>query len=317
MRRLLHLLVLAAAVFADDGAGLLRVRSIASTVADADRAAAFYTEVLQFRRESDEEFVDPAFDRLTGVFATRVRVVGLSLGPSRIELVEYVTPKGRPAVEDARSDDRWFQHFAVVVTDIAAATRRLRERRVRLVTPEPQRFPNGRAYLYFRDPDGHPLEICEFPGEEALDPARLFQRIDHTALVVEDLDASVAFYRALGFRLVGRGESRSDAQQRLNGVFGAGLEIATLRLGEGGIDVELLRYATPPGGRPYPPAASPNDLLHRHLSIESADAARAYAALRAMRAPLRSPEVVRVRGADRFLAADPTGHGIEVMRNVR
>lgn len=293
------------------------IASVGTTVGDLDRAVAFYQEVLGFEKEYEVELADPGYDRLVGVFGTRVRVAGMSLGPSRIELTEFVTPRGRPVPPDSRSHDEWFQHLALVVTDIERATARLREHGVRLVSPEPQRFPDGRAFLYFLDPDGHPLELAEFPGEKPLDPGRLFQRIDHTALVVRELEESVSFYRALGFRVESRAEGRSPAQQRLNNVFGAHLEIVSLRLPAGELGVELLHYLTPPGGRRFPPDSRPNDLLHRHITLVTPDASAAYAALRRRGADLRSPEVVSFTagaiGPRRaFYVADPTGHVLEL-----
>lgn len=97
--------------------------------------------------------------------------------------------------------------------------------------------------------------------------AALFQRIDHTALVVEELDPSTQFYRRLGFELDDRFTSGSDAQQRLNNVFGAHLEIASLKLPGDDFGVELLRYVTPPGGRPIPRGTKPNDLVHRRTVV--------------------------------------------------
>lgn len=291
--------------------------SVGTTVRDMDRSVAFYRDVLEFHQDFDVEVTDPEYDRLVGVFASRVRIVGLSLGPSRIELLEFLTPKGRAYPPDSRSNDHWFQHLALVVTDIERATERLRAHDVQFVSPIPQRFADGSAYLYFRDPDGHPLELAEFPAGPPVDSAKLFQRIDHTALVVEDLDESIAFYRRLGFRLERRFESASPAQERLNNVFGAHLEIASLTPPGGGIGVELLEYLTPSGGRPFPADARPNDGIHRQLTLTTEEIATAFGAFRSSGKHVRTPRVssftVAGRGERRsFYVADPTGHLIEI-----
>ncbi len=153
----------------------LSLVSIGTTVRNMDRSVDFYRDVLQFRKEYDVEFADPGYDRMTGIFGTRVRLVGMSLGPTRIELIQFVTPLGRTAPKGYQSNDEWFHHFAIIVKDIEQGTRRLRKRGVRLVSPGPQRFPNGKAYLYFLDPDGHPLELAEFPGDTPVNPSKLFQ----------------------------------------------------------------------------------------------------------------------------------------------
>ena len=294
------------------------VVAVGTTVRDMDRALAFYRDVLEFEPGFDVEFTDPGYDRLVGVFGSRVRVVGLSLGPNQIELTQFITPQGRAIPADSRSNDAWFQHLALVVTDIERATARLRTHGVQLVSPGPQRFPDGRAFLYFTDPDGHPLELAEFPSERPVNAAKLFQRIDHSALVVRDLDASLAFYQRLGFEITSRAEGFSPVQERLNNVFGLHLEIVGLRLPQGGMGLELLHYLTPTGGRPFPADTRPNDLVHRHATITTPKLAEAFQALRQARADLRSPEVASFTAGSlgqrrAFAIADPTGHVIEVI----
>lgn len=294
------------------------VVAVGTTVRDMDRALAFYRDVLEFEPGFDVEFTDPGYDRLVGVFGARVRVVGLSLGPNQIELTQFITPQGRAIPPDSRSNDAWFQHLALVVTDIERATARLRAHGVQLVSPTPQRFPDGRAFLYFNDPDGHPLELAEFPGERPVNPTKLFQRIDHSALVVRDLEASLAFYQRLGFQVTSRAEGFSPVQERLNNVFGLHLEIVGLRLPQGGIGIELLHYLTPSGGRPFPADTRPNDLLHRHVTVTTPNLAEAFQALRQARADLRSPQVVFFTAGSfgqrrAFTVADPTGHVLEMI----
>ena len=139
-----------------------------------------------------------------------MRVVRLRLGDEQIELTEYLAPRGRPVPVDSRSNDRWFQHVAIIVSRHGRAYARLREHKVEHASPEPQRLPDwntnagGIKAFYFKDPDGHPLEILQFPAGKG-DPKwqrptdRLFLGIDHTAIVVGDTEASLRFYRdALG-----------------------------------------------------------------------------------------------------------------------
>ena len=61
----------------------------------------------------------------------------------------------------------------------------------------------------FRDPDGHPLELSQFPdGRWTRRPTSPgpFRGIDHTAVAVADLELSLAFYSGtLGFELTARG----------------------------------------------------------------------------------------------------------------
>ena len=138
--------------------------------------------------------------------ASRMRVVRLRLGRRVLQLTEYLAPRGRPAPADSRSNDRWFQHVAIIVSDMDSAYARLRRNKVQHASTGPQLLPKtipnaaGIRAFYFRDPDGHPLEVLQFPPDKG-DPKwhapsdRLFLGIDHTAIVVSDTRASLAFYR--------------------------------------------------------------------------------------------------------------------------
>ena len=88
----------------------------------------------------------------------------------------------------------------------------------------------------------------------------LFLGIDHTAIVVEDTDRAIRFYRdLLGMKVTGRSENYGREQERLNNVFGARLRITSLHAGEG-LGIELLEYLSPSTGKPYPNDTRANDL---------------------------------------------------------
>src|SRR5690349_17242470 len=106
------------------------VGCVGLTVADLDRSVAFYTKVLAFRQEAEREAVGAPWEALTGVFGARVRTARLRLGGECLDVTEYLAPAGRPPPADARSNDRWFQHVAIVVADMDAAYARLRAARV-------------------------------------------------------------------------------------------------------------------------------------------------------------------------------------------
>jgi catechol 2,3-dioxygenase-like lactoylglutathione lyase family enzyme len=161
---------------------------------------------------------------------------------------------------------------AIIVSDMDSAYRLLRARKVRSASTEPQLLPKsipgaaGIRAFYFKDPDGHPLEILQFPPDKG-DPrwrstASLFLGIDHTAIVVRDTERSLRFYRdLLGFEVAGASENAGTEQEHLNNVEGARLRITGLR-SPAGPGVELLEYLAPTDGRPYPADARPNDLIH-------------------------------------------------------
>jgi catechol 2,3-dioxygenase-like lactoylglutathione lyase family enzyme len=302
------------------------------TVGDMERSVAFYSRVLDFEKVSDVEVWGPDWERLQGVFGLRLRVVHMRLGQETLELTEYLTPRGRPVPADSRSHDHWFQHVAIVVSDMDRAYGRLRAHRVEHASPAPQRLPDwnpsasGIRAFYFKDPDGHALEVLWFPGGKGdarwHQPGdRLFLGIDHTAIVVAETGRSLRCYRdTLGLHVTGASENHGPEQERLNNVFGARLRITTLRA-PAGPGVELLEYLTPRDGRPAPADARANDLAHWQTSLVAEDVEAVFRAARESGCGTLSSEVVApaepaLGFARGVLLRDPDGHGLRVMQPV-
>jgi catechol 2,3-dioxygenase-like lactoylglutathione lyase family enzyme len=143
----------------------------------------------------------------------------------------------------------------------------------------------------------------------------LFLGIDHTAIVVDDTDRSLAFYRdRLGMVVAGASENWGPEQERLNNVFGARLRITALRAAAGP-GIELLEYLAPGDGRPFPEGTRANDLWHWQVNLVTADLAAAAAPLRAGRDPLVSPGAVELPENGLgfhagLMARDPDGHAM-------
>jgi catechol 2,3-dioxygenase-like lactoylglutathione lyase family enzyme len=301
--------------------------SVGMTVSDMERAVDFYSKVLTFEKASDVEVDGAAYERLEGVFGLRMRVVRMRLGDEAIELMEYLAPRGRPIPPDVRNNDRSFQHVAIIVRDMDEAYRRLRRFRVEHASSGPQKLPEwnknagGISAFYFRDPDGHPLEVLQFPPDKGnarwhRPTDRLFLGIDHTAIVVGDTDASLGFYRdVLGFRVAGESENYGTEQEHLNGVFGARLRITSLKP-PAGPSIELLEYLSPRDGRPVPETRA-NDVLYRQTRIVTADAEAASRRLALSKAAFVSPGAVALPNdalgfRKGFLVKDPDGHVLEL-----
>ncbi len=305
------------------------VAMVGLTVSDMERSVQFYTAVLDFEKVSDDEVVGGPYEDLTGVFGTRLRVVRLRLGQEFLQLTEFLAPRGRPAPVDSRSNDRWFQHVAIIVSDMDRAYARLRQFRVQHASTGPQLLPKtipnaaGIRAFYFRDPDGHPLEVLQFPPDKG-DPrwqradGGLFLGIDHTAIVVDNTAASLAFYRdLLGFTVAGESMNFGPEQERLNNVPGARLRITGLRAA-GGPGIEFLEYLTPRDGRPFPEDERANDLVHWQTTVLVPDADAAASVVRRGRFRLISPGAVTLPddalGFGRGLRVrDPDGHVVQLV----
>ncbi|PZV12828.1 MAG: glyoxalase [Pseudanabaena sp.] len=310
------------------------VDSVGITVSDMDKAIQFYSEVLSFQKVSDVEVLGSEYERLQGLFGVRLRVVKMRLGGEILELTEYLTPKGRPIPVDSRSNDRWFQHIAIAVSDMDKAYEILRKFKVQHASTAPQRIPDtnkaaaGIRAFYFKDPDGHNLEIIYFPkgkgdpkwqenkGQE--NSQQVFLGIDHTAIVVSNTDASLKFYRdVLGLKLAGESENYGTEQEHLNNVFGAKLRISGLKA-PSGLGIEFLDYLSPSDGKPYPADARTNDLLHWQTTLVVKDAKEIAQKLRSARTIFISPDSIAIpslslgfkRG---FLVRDPDGHALRII----
>ena len=90
------------------------------------------------------------------------------------------------------------------------------------------------------------------------------QRMDNVAIVVDDLDAAVAFFTELGMELEGKGQVEGLVADRTTGLDGVRTEIAMMRTPDGHGKLELTRYHTPAAVSRGPENPPPNTLgLHR------------------------------------------------------
>lgn len=302
------------------------VAGVAITVSDLDRSIAWYRDTLDAELVSIEEAGGDAFERTIGVFGARARIAAMTIGSERLELIEFLTPAGRPMPADSRADDAWFQHAAVIVRDMDEAFEHLRDRGVRFASSGPQRIPDwntaaaGIEAFYFRDPDGHFLEILAYPEGKG-DPrwqnnGELFLGIDHTAIVVRDTDAAIDFYtETLGMRVAGASENHGPEQEHLNGVFGARLRITSLRAPSGPA-IELLEYLTPRSGRDMPRDSVPTDGWHWHITIETDRLEGFFEGVRdaggspVSPAPQRIARTPSVGVHQSLMVRDPDGHAL-------
>jgi catechol 2,3-dioxygenase-like lactoylglutathione lyase family enzyme len=305
------------------------VEAVGMTVSDMDRSVDFFSKVLSFEKISDVEVAGSEYERLQGVFGARMRVVRLKLGDELIDLTEYLAPQGRPIPADSRSNDRWFQHIAIVVSDMDKAYQQLRAHKVKHASTGPQTIPasnqaaSGIRAFYFKDPDGHNLEIIYFPQGKG-DPrwqntnGKLFLGIDHSAIVVSDTARSLKFYRdLLGLKLAGESMNHGTEQEHLNNVSGARLRISGLRA-QSGPGIEFLDYRAPKGGRPAPTDSGANDLWHWQTTLATTRAVVAEQKIRRARGRIVSPSVIEMPDkslgfARGFLARDPDGHGLQLI----
>jgi catechol 2,3-dioxygenase-like lactoylglutathione lyase family enzyme len=88
--------------------------------------------------------------------------------------------------------------------------------------------------------------------------------MDNVAIVVEDLDAAIAFFAELGMELGGRMAIEESWAAKIVGLDDMRSEIAMMQIPDAPGRLELTKYHSPEAITPKPEAAPPNTLaLHR------------------------------------------------------
>ena len=147
----------------------IRVGCPSISVSSLDRSVDFYTSVLDFQVVKREDASPTA--RLVPGASPQVRATTaqLSLGAECLVITQYSSPRGNPFPADSRANDYWFEHVAIVVANMDQAYQQVQSARARFVSNTPQTLPAwnkeaaGISAFYFRDPDGHYLELIHFP----------------------------------------------------------------------------------------------------------------------------------------------------------
>jgi catechol 2,3-dioxygenase-like lactoylglutathione lyase family enzyme len=293
-----------------------RIARLSLTTADPVRAAEFYARALGFERAGTQRCGGAAFAALMGV-ESEAAATTLRLGGEEVTLLAFATP-GRPYPADRSADDLWFQHMAIVVSDMAAAYARLRAVPgwSAISTSGPQDLPaasGGVAAYKFRDPEGHPLELLSFPPGRVPPrwsrptPDALFLGIDHSAITVADTRRSLELYeRGLGLSRHTQSTNQGVEQERLDNVRAPLVRVTGLRWDKAPPPyLELLCYEEPRRRR-VPLVLKPNDVAAMRVEIEGLDPD-------AVSAGLGGPAVVQLDDGRRAVRiTDPDGHDLLV-----
>lgn len=323
MKKLLTLIILIS-IQIGFSQSALSVEKVTITVNDLDISVPFYTGLLGFKKTGEREVTGKNLNRLVGIKNPKlsVKIVTLQLGEEIIELQEFDNEKVVNQIPvDSKSNDLWFQHIAIVVSDMEKAYEKLREYGVTHVSSAPQTLPAyitaaaGIKAFYFQDPDKHVLEVIYFPKDKGdskwqSNTKNLFLGIDHTAIGISKTDTATLFYEDLvGLKTMGHSENYGSEQEHLNQMFGARLWISGLRAKKG-FGVEFLDYIAPPGGKEYPKTSEPTDIWHWHTTISVANINAVYAEFLAENADFISKGIVRLNSKKQFMARDADGHAL-------
>jgi catechol 2,3-dioxygenase-like lactoylglutathione lyase family enzyme len=112
------------------------------------------------------------------------------------------------------------------------------------------------------------------------------QRMDHVSVVVDDLEAAIAFFVELGMELEGQAPIEGRSVDRVNALDGVRVDIAMMRTPDGHGRLELTKFHTPTAVSAEPENAPPNTLGLRSVMFAVDDVDATVAGLRAHGAEL-------------------------------
>ena len=131
-------------------------------VTNLDNSIRFYRDTLGMKLLFTGESKGDELSRGVGVKGASLKLAVLKAGNSTIELIQYVTPKGKPY--DRLPCDVGSMHIGFKVSDVHKMFDDLTKKGVKFNTPpnEIKKGPmKGWIWTYFKDPDGAQLELVE------------------------------------------------------------------------------------------------------------------------------------------------------------
>jgi catechol 2,3-dioxygenase-like lactoylglutathione lyase family enzyme len=297
----------------------VRIDRVTLIVSDLDRAEHDYVSAFGCGVER-RGAIEHSLTSVLAIPAASGRRSVLRLGRERIELLEFADAMGRPYPCDSTSTDIWFQHMAIVVTDMAAAHQRVmaHPRFTPISRAGPVQLPpesGGVTAFKFRDHDGHPLELIAFPEGRApgdwrdTGHAGPFLGVDHTAIGVSDSDISTEFFSSVfGFSIGARTDNRGPEQAQLDDVEDVQVGVTQLARDLPPPRMELLNYRVGTR-RPIPASTASNDIAATHSVVHVASLDATAGALARCGTPLSSNARMTLAGdIPAALVTGPDGH---------
>ena len=292
-----------------------RVARLALVVSDIHESERFFVEAFDFVATSHGEG-DTAFAQLMGVPEATSRHATLTLGQQEVVLLQF-DPPGQPYPPGSTSSDLWFQHFAIIVSDMAKAYAQLEAtgRFTPISRDGPVSLPGGIEAFKFRDLDGHPLELLAFPKDggpahwQERRGAELFLGIDHSAIAVGDTGVGRRFLeRCFGLTQSEQTDNEGPAQSRMDDVPDAHVIVTGMAPANPPPHVEMLGYLVGER-RPIDGATRSNDIAATHFVLATSTLEPIVEALTSDSVRFVSPGIVALADGTRaIMVLDPDGH---------
>ena len=320
-----------------------RLLQVGFSSQDLERTTAFFVTYLGFRPGQCIELSSGPYRQLIGLPESRLRLQRLHLGEECLEITQVLDPgpgqrPSRPIPTGSRSCDLWFQHICLVTSDLDWAIAELQPALdaglATAVSTAPQTLPEwnraaaGIRAFKFRDPEGHNLELLQFPADKgdarwhptAADDRGKLLGIDHSAISVANTTASCRFYdELLQLKLGGDGVNSGPTQDGLDGLLQTEVRITAHRCPQGA-GLECLNYLPPNQGLPIPADLAMQDRAHWQIRLQVDNLEAIASQIETFKGRLLSPGIVELGPqADLFHAqralqvADPDGHRLQLV----
>ena len=100
-----------------------------------------------------------------------------------------------------------------------------------------------------------------------------FKRVDHIGIIVNDLDAAIAFFVDFGFEVEGTAKMEGALLDNLLALHGVKTEFAMIKLPEGQAKLEIIKFLAPPDevGIQHLPVHAPG-IRHIAFAVENLEA---------------------------------------------
>jgi catechol 2,3-dioxygenase-like lactoylglutathione lyase family enzyme len=282
---------------AQESSGVIGACHVSPIVADLDRSARFYRDVLGFELTPTQPAsptiawdTSTALLKVYGTPRAKLRSVVAHLPNERcgIELVEF-GGIARTAVH-RRIQDHGAIVMILIVRDIDALFGRVAQSRARVITTggRPIAVGNTRA-VTIEDPDGHFIELAQFARTPETTVPESSNVIGiRLRVAVHDTDAAMDFYRnALGLTFQTADFVKNEAVMRMVGLARSGeFRVSTVSIPSSPLLLELMEFRGVPRG--VPKSARIQDPGSCHLQLIVADVDATVAALKEARAPIAS-----------------------------
>jgi catechol 2,3-dioxygenase-like lactoylglutathione lyase family enzyme len=280
-------------------------------VNDIAASERFYREALGFEPYQDHGVIEgPDMAKTMQIPGVQLRAVMLKRqdGPV-IELLQFLEPPATGPREKRSTLQYGLVHISFYVDDIDAWTARIAEAGGTIYEETRAYFAaNDTTMLYCTDPDGVRVELMKSPGEA--------ERFSHSGICVDDIDASLNYYEALGFTPAENYvlDQGFDWLGVINEVPGIKLRAQMVR-DAGGNTIELLKVLEPAsfGSRERQPL---NRFGLTHIAFWDDDPATTAAELAERGGYFVEEAHVTTPMIELMHGADPDGVRIELMRPI-